>query len=168
LKFECYKCGKCCLNLLQEDKGVLRGLTLLPEERNSFLPSTVKPAIGHGKSLHSKKFKIIAYQLTQDTCPHLRNDLCEIYPKRPASCRQYPFSLKQASDETELIGLDLNCPSLLAFLERENRKNLRFEEKQYAEKLLRLELKTLEKIDYSWFFDLENKNWVNYREIIKK
>jgi Fe-S-cluster containining protein len=143
-------------------------MTLLPEERDLFPRTTVEPAIGQGNSPDSNHFEIIAYQLSRGTCPNLRKDLCEVYPRRPASCRQYPFSLKFAPDETELLGLDLNCPSILVLLERKNHVNIRFEDKHYAVKLLRLEIKTMREIDHSWFFDLENKIWVNYREIIEK
>ena len=48
LVFECRRCGTCCRDLLLEDKGVLRGLTLLPGEEEAFDEASVRPAIGRG------------------------------------------------------------------------------------------------------------------------
>ena len=112
LIFECLKCGSCCRDLLQKDKGVLRGLTLLNEEISEFKETSIKPAIGQGRRPHEKNFKIITHQLNKETCPHLRNLECTIYERRPASCRQYPFSLRENNQGRQQIGLDLNCPAL--------------------------------------------------------
>ncbi len=160
--FECLRCGRCCTNLLAEDIGVLRGLTLLPEERELFPEPAVKPAIGLGRRPHGRGFRIIAYQLTEDTCPHLEENTCLIYPKRPASCRQFPFSLRRGPDGGRQIGLDLNCPSLLSLLEGSPRLGLSFDERPQAEKLLAVEVEALDQPRRSWFYDLGTRKWINY------
>jgi Fe-S-cluster containining protein len=164
--FECLRCGRCCSNLLAEDRGVLRGLTLLPGEHESFPPSVVRPAIGIGRRPHEKGFRTTAYQLTEDTCPQLEEDSCSIYQKRPASCRQFPLSLRRGPEGTTQMGLDLNCPALLAMVDDNPRLSIRFDARPSAEKLLNVELKALRSPKRAWFFDLGSRKWRRYSEIL--
>ncbi len=164
--FECQCCGRCCSNLLAEDRGVLRGLTLLPGEHELFPPSTVKPAIGIGRSPHERGFRTTAYQLTEDTCPHAEEDSCSIYSQRPASCRQFPFSLRRGPEGTTQMGLDLNCPALLALIDDNSRLSIRFDGRPSAEKLLNVELEALRSPQRAWFFDLGSEKWRRYSEIL--
>ncbi len=164
--FRCLRCGRCCTNLLAEDMGVLRGLTLLPEERGLFPGSVVRPVIGLGRRPHGIGFRIIAYQLTKDTCPHLEENTCLIYPKRPASCRQFPFSLRRGPDGGRQIGLDLNCPSLLSLLEGNPRLRLSFDEGPEAERLLAVEGEALDQPRRAWFYDLGARKWINYSVLL--
>ncbi len=163
--FECQRCGGCCSNLVAEDRGVTRGLTLLPEETEHFPEAMVRPAIGIGRRPHDKGFRIIAYQLTVDICPHLTEDSCDIYERRPASCRQFPFSLKQGPMGKRMIGFDLNCPSVSTLLESRQRQALRFEERPSAEKLLKLELEALKNPRRAWFYDLGTSKWVRFSDL---
>jgi hypothetical protein len=64
IAFKCLRCGRCCTDLLTEDMGVLRGLTLLPGEQEHFPEQLVSPAIGLGRRPHERGFRVIAYQLT--------------------------------------------------------------------------------------------------------
>ena len=66
--FDCQRCGRCCRDLLSEDAGVLRGLTLLPEEKGVFKLDIITPAMGKGKNPKEPPFEILAYQLTEDKC----------------------------------------------------------------------------------------------------
>jgi Fe-S-cluster containining protein len=163
--FECLRCGRCCTDLLAEDKGALRGLTLLPGEKGHFPEPLVSPAIGLGRRPHERGFRVIAYQLTVNTCPHLGENECDIYADRPASCRQYPFSLARGTDGTELMGLDLNCPSLLMHLGKKPRARFKFEVRPYAERLRKVELEAVSRPNRAWFFDLDSKKWIRYSEL---
>jgi len=147
--------------------GVLRGMTLLPDERDLFPESVVSSAVGLGRGPHERGFRIIAYQLKENTCPHLGEDECNIYADRPASCRQYPFFLGRETDGSELIGLDLNCPSLVAMVEDDPRPRLRFEARPYAERLQNAELEASSHPDKAWFFDLQCMKWIKYRDLSK-
>ena len=113
----CQRCGKCCNDLIQQDRGVLRGLSLMLEEIHLFTEELVKPYLGIGKRPHMTNFKVIAYQLASDSCPHLVENSCRRYDERPTSCRQFPFSLDL--DAARALGLethhrvgDLGNPSL--------------------------------------------------------
>ena len=165
--FECLRCGVCCTDLLAEDMEVLGGMTLLPDEHDLFPESVVSPAIGLGRGPHEKGFIIIAYQLTENTCPHLGENMCNIYAHRPASCRQYPLFLGRGTDGSELIGLDLNCPSLVALVEDDPRLRLRFEARPYAGRLQNAELEASSHPDKAWFFDLQCMKWIKYRDLSK-
>jgi Fe-S-cluster containining protein len=122
LVFECRRCGTCCRDLLQEDQGILRGLTLLPGEEEAFVGASVRPAIGRGRRPYETGFIIIAHQLLYESCPHLGDPDCLIYSERPASCRQFPFSLREGPDGRQQLGLDLSCPSLAELVD--GRSNL--------------------------------------------
>jgi Fe-S-cluster containining protein len=163
--FECLRCGKCCSSLLAEDRGILRGLTLLPGEHEQFPPSMIKPAIGIGRRPHERNFRITAYQLTQDTCPHLEEGSCRIYSERPASCRQFPFSLRQGPEGKIQMGFDLNCPALLALIEDNPKLSLGSDARPHAEKLLIMELEAMRSPKRAWYFDLGSEKWVRYSEI---
>ncbi|HUS79154.1 MAG TPA: YkgJ family cysteine cluster protein [Patescibacteria group bacterium] len=162
--FHCLRCGKCCRNLLAEDQGITRGLTLLSDEKAHFPESMVKPAAGVGRSPSGEGFKVTAHQLTLDDCPHLEDGLCTIYDDRPASCRQFPFALRIGPDGGVQVGLDLNCPSLVSLLEGSELR-MRFEERPHAEKLLRVQLETEAHPDRSWFYDLATGRWVRLGEL---
>jgi Fe-S-cluster containining protein len=162
--FECLRCGRCCTDLLVEDREVLRGLTLLPKEVTAFPGSMVKPAVGLGRRPHEKGFTVIAYQLTEETCPHLEGSLCGIYEERPASCRQFPLSLRRGPNGEEQVGLDLNCPALQGILE-DNRSILRFEERAHAEKLMGIQEEASRRPGRAWHLDLETGRWVRYKDM---
>ncbi|HUV34806.1 MAG TPA: YkgJ family cysteine cluster protein [Candidatus Desulfaltia sp.] len=162
-RFSCLRCGKCCEGLVAEDKGVLRGLTLLPEKAPLFPPDMVRPAMGVGRRPHGEGFRVIAYQLEADVCPHLSEGLCCIYVDRPASCRQFPFSLEPGRDGP-IVGLDMNCPGVPALLSGEGR--LEIDELGSAEALYRLKVEVAENPQRFWFYDLRNRKWVRADSLV--
>jgi Fe-S-cluster containining protein len=167
LIFECQRCGNCCKDLLQKDKGVLRGLTLLNEDISEFPKTSIKPAIGQGKRPYENSFKTIAHQLNKETCPHLRNSECKIYEQRPASCRQYPFSLREDTQGIQQIGLDLNCPALEKKIVNNIQLRFKFLDRPSAEKLLQIEKITWKNPKKTWFYDLSNEKWIRYDKLPK-
>jgi len=166
LVFECRRCGTCCRDLVQEDKGVLRGLTLLPGEEEAFAEASVRPAIGLGRRPHEQGFTIIARQLSLETCPHLGDTGCLIYSARPASCRQFPFSLREGPDGRQQMGLDLNCPASAELVEGRTDLRIRFEDRPSAERLLEVSARARERPKKAWFYDLENGKWMRYDNLI--
>jgi Fe-S-cluster containining protein len=162
LIFECRRCGTCCRDLVQEDKGVLRGLTLLPGEEKVFPEASVMPAVGLGSRPHERGFTIIASQLSQETCPQLGATDCLIYSARPASCRQFPFSLREGPDGRQQMGLDLGCPSLAELLEGRSSLRIRFEERPSAERLFEVSMRAMEHPKRAWFYDLGSGKWMRY------
>ncbi len=64
---------------------------LFPNEIGLFEEIHIRPYLAIGKSLTHASFRIIAYQLTENVCPHLKDNSCTIYHERPNSCRGYPF-----------------------------------------------------------------------------
>ena len=164
--FDCTRCGRCCTGLLAEDKGVLRGLTLLPDERRLFPESKVMPTVVVGRRPHGRGFRVIAYQLTEDTCPHLKEDLCSVYQERPASCRQFPFSLGAGQDGSRLVGFDLSCPSLKNLFESGRVPHPSPDTMHYAEMLSSVEQEALKNPNRAWYFDLRTRRWRRYRELL--
>lgn len=158
VEFRCIRCGRCCRSLLSEDKGVLRGLTLLPVEAHLFPEGIVRPAVGVGRRPHDPKFRVLAYQLAVEPCPHLGDTGCAVYGDRPSSCRQFPFSLEPSGDGGPLLGVDLNCPSAAGLLESCTR--ISFEGREAAEKLLMIKELIAQTPTRAWFYDLRTRSWV--------
>ena len=161
MSFTCHRCGKCCRDLLFKDNGILRGLTLQPEETKHFPEEHVKPYFGIGKRPYDPRFEIVAYQLTIMNCPHLEDNQCSIYTNRPASCRQYPFSLDPDKEGETLLGVDMNCPTAVELVSGSD-GTIGFTDRDSAEKLLELKKQASENPRRAWFYDLESEKWICY------
>jgi Fe-S-cluster containining protein len=157
----CQRCGKCCNDLIQQDRGVLRGLSLLPEETHLFPEELVKPYLGIGKRPHMDKFQTIAYQLSSDSCPHLVDNSCNRYDERPTSCRQFPFSLGLDEENEPLLGVDMNCPAAVELINNTDGL-LEFTDRDDAERLLELKRRVLENPRRAWVYDLATMKWVRF------
>ena len=164
MSFVCRMCGKCCRELVFRDNGLLRGLTLLPEEIGNFPEEHVRPYFGVGKRPYDSKFKVLAYQLVTPDCPHLIEDKCNNYESRPASCRQYPFSLDPDAEEGALLGVDMNCPAAVELVNSSDGR-IEFPDRDSAEKLLELKKLVMENPRHSWLYDLESEKWVRYDKL---
>ena len=148
------------------ERGVLRGLTLLPDEIHEFQKGVVKPAIGIGENPHDKMFKVIVFQLTTMRCPNLDDNQCKNYEGRPLSCKQFPFSLLMDKNREYVLGIDINCPELRKIFENNNKKMiLTREERQSAEKLLALQMKVVNESEKAWYFDLLTDKWIHNNEL---
>lgn len=156
-EFTCIRCGRCCSVLLSEDRGILRGLTLLPDEASLFPEDAVKPAIGLGETPHGPGFRVLAYQLAVEPCPHLKDEGCAVYGGRPASCRQFPFSLEPSGDGGQLLGVDLNCPAAARLLE--SHTQISFEGRGAAVRLLRVKERVAGNPGQAWLYDLRTDAW---------
>jgi Fe-S-cluster containining protein len=156
-EFKCIRCGRCCNRLLSEDRGIFRGLTLLPEEAHMFPENMVRSAVGVGRRPHDPKFRVLAYQLAEEPCPHLEATGCAIYSDRPSSCRQFPFSLEH-SGGGPFLGVDLNCPSAAQLLDEYTQ--ISFEGRGAAVRLLRIKERVAQNPRRAWFYDLRTDRWV--------
>lgn len=94
-------------------------------------------------------------------CPHLEDDKCSIYAARPASCRQYPFSLDPDKETETLLGVDMNCPAAVELVSGST-GTLEFPDRDMAERLLGLKRLAAENPRRAWFYDLESGKWVRY------
>ncbi len=157
----CQRCGKCCNDLVQQDRGILRGLSLMPEETHLFPDELVKPYLGIGKRPHMDKFQVIAYQLVSDSCPHLVDNSCNRYDERPTSCRQFPFSLDLDEENEPLLGVDMNCPAAVELINNTDGL-LEFTDRDNAERLLELKRRVLENPRRAWVYDLATMKWVRF------
>ena len=157
----CQRCGKCCNDLVQQDLGILRGLSLLPEEVHLFPDELVKPYLGIGKRPHMTKFHVIAYQLSSDSCPHLVETSCRRYDERPTSCRQFPLSLDLDEENEPLLGVDMNCPAAVELINN-TVGLLEFTDRDNAERLLDLKRRVLENPRRAWVYDLATMKWVRF------
>ena len=157
----CQRCGKCCNDLIQQDRGVLRGLSLMLEEIHLFTEELVKPYLGIGKRPHMTNFKVIAYQLASDSCPHLVENSCRRYDERPTSCRQFPFSLDLDAENEPLLGMDMNCPAAVELINNTDGL-LEFTDREDAERLLDLKSRILENPRRAWVYDLATMKWVRF------
>ena len=140
---------------------MLRGLSLLPEETHLFPEELVKPYLGIGKRPHMDKFQTIAYQLSSDSCPHLVDNSCNWYDERPASCRQFPFSLDLDEENEPLLGVDMNCPAAVELINNTDGL-LEFTDRDDTERLLELKRRVLENPRRAWVYDLATMKWVRF------
>ena len=164
MSYICRQCGKCCRDLIQKDRGILRGLTLLPEEVDLFPEEFVKPYLGLGRRPHESGFNVIAYQLTYEDCPKLEENLCTIYENRPTTCRQFPFSLDLDEENEPILGIDMNCPAASEMVTNMN-GTVEFSDREEAEKLLELSRKVTVNPRKAWVYDLGSMKWVRFDKI---
>lgn len=162
IPFECLKCGECCKNLVLDLQGLRKGLFLLPDERKLFNKNVLKPALGKGKNPNNRNFKILAFQLTENICPHLKNSQCDIYNERPTSCRAYPVSYVPDMNGHFFFNFDAGC-SLVSNIK--GNKGDRVEitgnlhiEKSASQKIRKIERQASKNPMRAWYFDLlQNK-----------
>jgi Fe-S-cluster containining protein len=81
------------------------------------------------------------------------------YNFRPASCRQFPFSI-QKSDDGFVIGIDMNCPSIQEMIQKDQTLVITSEEKKAAELLVILQAKILQNKKTVWFKDVGTGIWI--------
>ncbi len=157
--FECLKCGACCRNLLQDYRGVRKGLTLTVKECNLFPKETVSPQLAMGAS---KPTIPLTYQLTVNVCPYINSqNECSIYDKRPLVCRAFPIVADEISSRCRVFsyrrtGKVYNEGFPMSEMKVANEKLRRYTQSHYS--------KHAKKGVQVWEYDLATEKWLRKTE----
>jgi Fe-S-cluster containining protein len=91
-RFDCLRCGKCCISFIDRLCDVPTGLALFPDEVNLFDQADIRPLIGVARGT---AIVPVWYQLIRAPCPYYEPErcACTVYARRPCLCRAYPFKL---------------------------------------------------------------------------
>lgn len=91
-RFDCFRCGKCCISFIDRIHHIPTGLALTPAEVTLFDQADVRPFLGVQTMTGITP---VWYQLIRAPCPHYDHDRfgCAIYEQRPLVCRAYPFKV---------------------------------------------------------------------------
>ena len=172
ITYKCINCGFCCNHLLIERQGVRKGLPLLPEEIDLFRKDQVRPGYGVGKSPRDLDFKIIAYQMRLNSCPHRRLGGCSMHAYRPAICRSYPFVPVIEQDNRVVKTFDMTCttlkdhikdypnnavPVMASSLDVEN---------EYYPQVAAITERLLKDLDEAWFYNLKTEQWTPFKKMM--
>jgi Fe-S-cluster containining protein len=172
ITYKCINCGFCCNHLLIERQGVRKGLPLLPEEIDLFRKDQVRPGYGVGKSPRDLDFKIIAYQMRLNSCPHRRLGGCSMHAYRPAICRSYPFVPVIEQDNRVVKTFDMTCttlkdhikdypnnavPVMASSLDVEN---------EYYQQVAAITERLLKDLDEAWFYNLKTEQWTPFKKMM--
>ncbi len=172
ITYQCINCGVCCNRLLIERQGVRKGLPLLADEVDLFRKIHVRPGYGVGKSPRDLNFKIIAYQMRLNSCPHRKLGGCFMHAYRPAICRSYPFVPVIEHGNRVVKTFDMTCttlkdrikdypnnavPVMASSLEVEN---------EYYPPVAAITERLLKDIDEAWFYNLKTGRWVPFKKML--
>jgi Fe-S-cluster containining protein len=153
--FECNNCGLCCRTLLETNDGITLGLTFLTnQEKGLFKNEDIAPKLAFGKR---EPTTVLSYQLKHNVCPHLVNNKCLIYDKRPLVCRAYPVTCTTGKNIA-----DLKCPQVGKFSAEELLYVVFSDEiDETMTKINSLVDKSLKqaKGQSIWHYDLASKKW---------
>jgi Fe-S-cluster containining protein len=155
-EFQCQRCAKCCRNLLESNKGMLRGLPLTEKEIQLFPKEIVSPKLGIGLN---EAEEIVLYQLNITCCPNIneRNE-CKIYHKRPLMCQSFPIVAGSISNRCTVF--QYRKPGL--FYSEPYRLTKQVEASERLEKYTQNRIqKHLKKNLRIWEYDLTTKKWVS-------
>jgi Fe-S-cluster containining protein len=91
-RFDCLRCGKCCISFIDRFYYIPTGLALTPTEVKLFDQADVRPFLGVQTTTGIIP---VWYQLISAPCPHYDHDRyrCRIYERRPLVCQAYPFKV---------------------------------------------------------------------------
>jgi len=174
-EFKCLQCGKCCSSYQGNKSSSKRtGISLFPKERKLFPEDSIKPQVGIGRKPTDKKFRIIAYQMIEDTCPFLKHNKCVIYEKRPIACRSFPLYPFILIGKGITMKLDTYCTALekLGMTKPDERvaftKTSLVNELFYVKKLSKLSFQILKRIRRAWIFDSSSDKWIRFRDTVAR
>jgi Fe-S-cluster containining protein len=172
IHYHCINCGICCNRLLIERQGVHKGLPLLPTEIELFRRTHVRPAYGIGINPKDPGFRIVAYQMRLNRCPHRRLGGCFMHAYRPAICRSYPFVPVINQDHKVVKLLDMTCTTLKAHVNEYRDRVVPVDsssvevENAYYPIVAAITEQLLMHIDSAWFYNLKTGRWVPFRRLL--
>jgi hypothetical protein len=125
-----------------------------------------------GASPTSENFRIVMYQMTENTCPHFNSEGCEIYVDRPEQCRAFPYRFQGSSQIPEL---SLRC-SWVRSKKVEGKGLIHLETMPNSSEVRCADLIRHRNIELNylygnyqlWFLDVINKIWINSKELMEK
>ena len=165
--FECVKCGKCCKDLRQKREA---GLMLYRDEVSLFPENLVQPCLAVGKKPNHGSFKILTYQLTPNTCPHLKDNKCAIHEKRPSMCRGYPLRFREPEPDKFYFEMAPECTALRKIKNKHGEKTeILFDPEREPKAFLsrRKEMQEFWQLKSGkykqWVFNLQTRQWQRYR-----
>jgi len=165
----CLRCGKCCINIVNDAILGKIGMFLLPHEVGLFPRKIVRPLYGVGLKGRSRPRPevVTGYQMIQAPCPYYNVDKpeCKRYASRPAICRSYPII---GSAFTPCISA--TCTAVDKFLPDVSKIGLRdiegFKSNLLAacvlmENWANIYLRNVYCVDtsVSWFYNFETEKW---------
>ena len=147
-------------------------MPLLPEEVVLFRKDHVRPGYGVGKSPRDLNFKIIAYQMRLNSCPHRRLGGCFMHAYRPAICRSYPLVPVIEQGNRIVKTFDMTCTTLKEHLgDYPNGvvpvKATSLEvENEYYPLVAAITERLLKDLDEAWFYNLKTGRWVPFKGML--
>jgi Fe-S-cluster containining protein len=172
IDYGCVNCGVCCGRLLIDRQGVRKGLPLLPGETEIFTKDQVRPAYGVGESPRDPGFRVIAYQMRLNGCPHRRLGGCTMHAYRPAICRSYPYVPVITQGRRIVKTLDMTCTALKEYIGKYPEDSVPVlassvaTEAEYYPAVARITERLLENVDESWCYNLKTGRWVPFGRML--
>jgi Fe-S-cluster containining protein len=172
IDYRCANCGVCCNRLLIDRQGVRKGLPLLPHEIELFHKNQVRPAYGVGVNPKDPGFKIIAYQMRLNTCPHRKLGGCFMHAYRPSICGSYPFVPVISQGLAVVKTFDMTCTALKDHADEFPGgvipiKSLSVEvENAYYPVIAAITEQLLRDVDSAWFYNLKTGRWVPFKRML--
>ena len=172
IAYHCVNCGVCCNRLLIDRQGVRKGLPLLPGEVELFRKDHVRPAYGIGSGPRDPGFRVIAYQMRLNTCPHRGLGGCFIHAYRPAICRSYPFVPVITQGHGIVKTFDMTCTALKDHVDEYPGGMVPVQstsvevENTYYPAVAAITEELLDDIDAAWFYNLKTGRWVPFRRLL--
>jgi Fe-S-cluster containining protein len=163
LTFKCLRCGSCCKNLVVASTfETSKGLVIFPEERPLFPEGLVFPFHGVGNFPEGRYFRIVTYQVSARTCPHLKFNklsMCNIYERRPLACKSFPFFYLGSpfTISGTCLALKGNCSFVKKYKIESPSRIKALNEKKAAEQILS---KMSIREGTQWYFGLKEKEWI--------
>ena len=158
LKFECQRCGHCCMELKMKTSAGLLGLYLQLHEVKMFPAANVFPMYGCGQKGVSRPrpARIFAYQLDMQPCPHfdMISKNCRIYANRPIICRSFPLDGIVASR---------HCPQICSQVEDDEPFTIdqaTFQTEKVANILYFRNLRLFQPLTPMWVWPLDKRRWI--------
>ncbi|MGC9444676.1 MAG: YkgJ family cysteine cluster protein [Candidatus Methanospirareceae archaeon] len=156
-RFDCLRCGKCCISLIDRFYHILTGLALTPTEVKLFDQSDVRPFLGVQTT---KGIIPVWYQLIRAPCPGYDDNCgCRIYEQRSLVCRAYPFKVF-------LTYMRLGCCTWLTQRTRKNTVELPAEIVQANETIAAYDHKIFRLIKHEEvrIFNFEPSTWLSLQD----
>ena len=168
--FKCLQCGRCCHFQTNGSQSKVTGISLFPSERILFPEDIIKPQVGIGRNPSDKKFKIIAYQMFENTCPLLINNKCTIYEKRPIACRAFPLYPFIIVGRGVITKVDPYCTALEKMGIVKPDESVVFNpsslsnETFYVNELSKISSQILRKFKRAWVYESISDKWKRFKD----